>query len=322
MKKILITGGAGFIGSNFIRYFLNKYSDHHIVNLDKLTYAGCRASLKDIEKNKHYNFVKGDICDTKIVEKTVKDCDIIIHFAAQTHVDRSIVDATEFIHTNVYGTYTLLEGARKNNLGKFIHVSTDEVYGSIENGFFSEKSSLNPNSPYAATKAAADLLVRSYIMTYGFPAIIIRPSNNFGPYQYPEKIISLFITNALENKKLPVYADGSNVREWLYVLDNCEAVDLVLQKGKIGEIYNIGGGNEKANLELTHLILKIMGKPKSLIKFVEDRPGHDKRYSLNCEKIKRLGWRPKYDFYTAIEATVKWYRDNEWWWKPLKVGVR
>jgi dTDP-glucose 4,6-dehydratase len=263
--RILVTGGAGFIGSNFIRYILNKYPDYKITNLDKLTYCGNLENLKDIENSPNYKFVKGDICDKKIVDKLAKDIDIIVNFAAQTHVDKSIVDASEFIHTNVYGVYVLLEVAKKYNVNRFIHISSDEVYGSIEEGSFTEESPLRPNSPYAASKAAADHLVRSYFVTYKLPVLIIRSSNNFGQFQYPEKVIPLFITNALENKELPLYGDGLNIRDWLYVLDNCQAIDFILHKGEIGQIYNVAAGNEKTNLELTKLILKIMDKSENLI---------------------------------------------------------
>ena len=316
--RLLITGGAGFIGSNFIRYILNKYSGYKITNLDKLSYCGNPENLKDIEKNPNYKFVKGDICDEKVVDKLVKNVDIIVHFAAQTHVDRSIVDASDFIQTNVYGTYMLLEVAKKYKINKMVHISTDEVYGSRESGSFKEEDALYPNSPYAASKAAADHLVHSYFVTYNLPVIITRSSNNFGCYQYPEKVIPLFITNALENKKLPLYGDGLNVRDWLYVLDNCQAIDLILHKGQVGQIYNVAAGNEKTNLELTKVILKIMGKPEGLIEYVKDRPGHDRRYSLDWTKIKALGWQPQYQFAEALRQTIKWYQDNKQWWQVLK----
>ena len=316
--NILITGGAGFIGSNFIRYILNKYPEYKIINLDKLTYCGNLENLKDIENNPNYKFVKGDICDKKIVGRFTKDCQVIINFAATTHVDRSIVDPSEFIHTNVYGTHVLLEAAKKYNISRYIQISSDEVYGSIEQGSFTEESPLRPNSPYAASKAAADHLVRSYSITYNLPIIITRSSNNFGPYHYPEKVIPLFITNALENKKLPLYGDGLNVRDWLYVLDNCQALDLVFHKGEIGQIYNIAAGIEKTNVELTKLILKIVDKSETLIEYVQDRLGHDRRYSLDCSKIKRLGWQPQYEFEQALKETVSWYKTNRRWWQKLK----
>ena len=317
MKKILITGGAGFIGSNFIRYFLNSYSDYYIVNLDKLTYAGNRANLKDIEKDPRYKFIKGDICDKKCVEKAALGCNAIINFAAQSHVDRSIKDPGIFLKTNIDGVQVILDTVNKQKIPRFIQISTDEVYGSVQKGYSVEKDSLKPSSPYAASKAAADLLCLSYNTTYRTPVIITRSSNNFGEYQSPEKVIPLFITNALKGKMLPLYADGTNKRDWIYVLDNCEAINCILQKGSLGEIYNIGGGLEKKNLELTHLILKIMNKGKNIIEFVKDRPGHDKRYALNCAKIKKLGWQARCDFNKAIESTVEWYKNNEWWWKPL-----
>lgn len=314
--KILITGGCGFIGSNFVRYILKKHPDYTIINLDKLTYAGNKENLKDIGRD--FQFVKGDICAAGLASKLTRGCDAIINFAAETHVDRSIKDPSDFIKTNVFGTYVLLEAVRKNKINRFIQISTDEVYGSITTGEFKEQDPLRPNSPYAASKAGADLLCRAYFTTYNTPVIITRSSNNFGPYQYPEKVIPLFITNTLENKGLPVYADGMNVRDWLYVEDNCSAIDLVLHKGEIGEVYNIGGGTELPNIELTRLILKIMRRPESLITFVKDRPGHDKRYALNCEKLKGLGWQPRRNFEEALKETVDWYVGNEAWWKRLR----
>jgi len=317
--RLLVTGGAGFIGSNFIRHIIKKYPQNEIINLDKLTYAGNLDNLKDIENNSNYTFVKGDICDRKIVNELSKDVEAIVNFAAQSHVDRSIIDASDFIRTNIDGTYNLLEAAKRYSISRFVQISTDEVYGSIGKGSFKETDSLSPSSPYAASKAAADMLVYSYWVTFNLPVIVVRSSNNFGSYQYPEKIISLFITNALENKHLPLYGDGMNVRDWLYVLDNCEAIDLVLHKGKKGEIYNIGGGNELKNIDLTRMVLNVLGKPESLIQPVKDRPGHDRRYSLDCSKIEReLGWTPRFDFERALKETVKWYRDNQWWWKKLK----
>ncbi|MFA5142548.1 MAG: dTDP-glucose 4,6-dehydratase [Candidatus Omnitrophota bacterium] len=316
-KRLLITGGAGFIGSNFIRHLLTKYDGCRITNLDKLTYCGNLENLKDAAKNKRYKFVKGDIADDKLVRRLVKGCDIIINFAAETHVDRSITDPHSFVRTNVFGTHTLLEAARASGIERFIQISTDEVYGSIERGSFKETDPLLPNSPYSAAKAGGDLLARSYFITFKLPVIITRSSNNFGPYQYPEKVIPLFITNAIENKRLPLYADGMNVRDWLFVLDNCEAIDMVLHKGRPGEIYNIGGGTEITNLRLTHAILDMLGKSRSLIKFVNDRPGHDKRYSLDIAKISALGWRPGRDFESSLKATVNWYIANERWWRRL-----
>ncbi len=316
-KALLVTGGAGFIGSNFIRHILAKYKDYKITNLDKLTYCGNLDNLKGVEKNANYRFVKGDIADAKLVDKLAGGCDCIVNFAAETHVDRSIEDPMGFVKTNVFGTYTLLEAAKKHGTGLFIQISTDEVYGSILEGKFTENNPIEPNSPYSSTKAAGDLLARSYFITYNTPVIITRSSNNYGPYQYPEKVIPLFITNALHDRKVPLYADGMNVRDWLFVADNCEAIDMVMRKGKTGEVYNIGGGNEITNLELTHTILRILGKPKDLIEHVKDRPGHDKRYALDIAKMRRLGWEPRYDFKAALELTVEWYKSNPKWWTRL-----
>jgi len=318
ITKILVTGGAGFIGSNFIRYILGRYPDYKVVNLDKLTYCGNLENLRDVEENRNYTFCKGDIADDKVVSRLVKGCDYIVNFAAETHVDRSIKDPSSFIATNVFGTYTLLEAAKRFGTKRFIHISTDEVYGSILDGAFTEDSPLQPNSPYSASKASADLLARSYYVTYTLPVIITRSSNNFGPHQYPEKVIPLFITNALEDKKVPLYADGMNVRDWLFVIDNCEAIDLVMRKGKIGTVYNIGGGHEITNLELTKTILDLLGKPEDLIKHVKDRPGHDKRYALDIAKMRSLGWSPRHSFRDALAVTIRWYNENRQWWKRLK----
>lgn len=316
--KILVTGGAGFIGSNFTRLLLAKDPNADIINLDKITYAGNLSNLKDLEKNPNYNFVKGDICDIKLVEKISEGCDAIINFAAETHVDRSIFDARPFIKTDIEGTYVLLDAARKFNIKKFIQISTDEVYGSIDKGSFKENDCLNPNSPYASSKAAADLMVKAFNKTFGVPAIIIRSTNNFGPFQYPEKLIPLFITNLLENKKVPLYGKGKNVRDWIYVQDNCEAIYSILKNGKISEIYNVAGGNEKQNIEITKLILKYLKKSESLIEYVKDRPGHDFRYSLDCTKLKKLGWIPKLGFEDAMKQTIDWYRSNAQWWQKTK----
>lgn len=317
MKRLLITGGAGFIGSNFIRYILNKNDDHHVTNLDKLTYCGNLENLKSIAKNKNYEFIRGDIADARLVNRLVKKCDAVVNFAAETHVDRSINNSADFIRTNVSGTHTLLEASRASGVSLFIQISTDEVYGSITEGAFKEEDNLHPNSPYSASKAAGDLLARSYFVTHKLPVIITRSSNNFGPYQYPEKVIPLFITNALQDKKLPLYADGMNVRDWLYVIDNCEAIDVIMHKGRPGEVYNIGAGNEITNMELTHTILNLADKDEGLIKFVKDRPGHDKRYALDITKIKGLGWQPRHDFKSALKLTVEWYKENTGWWKRL-----
>jgi dTDP-glucose 4,6-dehydratase len=317
-KNILITGGAGFIGSNFIRYILKKRPHSKIINLDKLTYAGNLDNLDDIKGNKNHRFIKGDICDSRLVNKIVKECSIIINFAAETHVDRSIKSASMFIRTNVQGTYVLLEAAKAHKIKLFLQISTDEVYGSCEEGYFREDSPLIPNSPYAASKAAADMLVHAYHVTYKLPIVITRSSNNFGPYQYPEKVIPLFISRALEDKYLPLYGRGENIRDWIYVTDNCSAMDLVLRKGTIGEVYNISGGNLITNIELAKLILKKLRKPQVLIKSVKDRPGHDWRYALECSKIIHLGWRPKFAFEKALEDTINWYIQNKQWWKRKK----
>lgn len=318
--KVLVTGGAGFIGSNFIRHMLNKYPDYEVVNLDKLTYAGNLDNLRDIESNPRYSFVKGDICDSQVVGQVIKGCDFVVNFAAETHVDRSIMEAGSFVNTDVLGTYVLLEAVKEHKVEKFLHISTDEVYGSINEGSFKETDPLSPSSPYSASKAGADMLVTSYWTTYRLPVVITRSSNNFGPYQYPEKLISLFITNAIDDETLPLYGNGKNVRDWIYVLDNAQAIDFVLHNGKLGEIYNIGGGNEKTNIEITQMILKQLDKPNSLIKFVTDRPGHDLRYSLDCAKVHQLGWKPKYKFEQAIKQTIEWYKENEWWWRKIKSG--
>ena len=312
--KILITGGAGFVGCNFVKYMLEKYPDDEIAVLDKLTYAGRIENLQDVMDK--ITFIKGDICNKEDVEK-VKECDIIFNFAAETHVDRSIIDAGVFVKTDVMGTYTLLEYARKHDVEKYIQISTDEVYGSIEKGAFKEADILDPSSPYSASKAGAEFLVKAYHKTYGLPVLITRSSNNIGPYQYPEKLIPVLILNALHDKPLPIYGEGKNIRDWIYVLDNCEAIDLVSQKGKSGEIYNIGAGNERTNIEIMNLILEELNKPKRLINFVKDRPGHDFRYSLDTKKIRGLGWVPRYKFEDAMKETIRWYVDNEWWWRSL-----
>lgn len=313
--KLAVTGCCGFIGSNFVRIMLTRHPDWQITNIDKLTYAGNLDNLRDVDGNRNYKFVKADICDEKAVDAAVKGADAIINFAAESFVDKSIAYAEPFVKTNFYGTYVLLEAARKHVVKKFVQISSDEVYGSREKGSFRETDRLEPSSPYSASKAAADLLALSYFTTYKLPVVVCRSSNNFGPYQNREKLIPLFITNAMEGKHLPLYGDGLNVRDWLFVEDNCEAIATVLEKGKEGEIYNIGSGNEKTNIEITKLILKILGKPESLIKYVADRPGHDRRYSLDVAKIKALGWRPRHSFDEAMKLTVKWYRDNGSWWR-------
>ena len=320
--RLLVTGGAGFIGSNFIRHALQRHPDWQVTNLDKLTYAGNLENLKDIENDARYRFVRGDIADRKLISQLLgSEFDVVVNFAAESHVDRSILDASPFIETNIKGTQVLLEGARQYKVDKFVQVSTDEVYGSIESGSFTEASPLSPNSPYAASKAAADLLCRAYFKTHRLPVIITRSSNNFGPYQFPEKLIPLAITNALEGKSIPIYGDGLNVRDWIYVDDQCRALEFVIQKGLPGEIYNIAANQEKTNLELIHILLDIMGKPREFIKFVADRPGHDRRYALDTGKIAReLGWQPSHSFEEALAATVDWYLSHEPWWRQIKSG--
>ena len=320
-KTLLVTGGAGFIGSNFIHYIMKKYPEYRIINLDKLTYAGNLENLRDIENEPNYKFIRGDICDRAIVEQIFLNnkIDAVINFAAESHVDRSIEDPGVFIQTDVYGVFILLEAASKYKTEVFLQISTDEVYGSIENGSFKETDPLAPNSPYSASKAGAEMIVRSFYKTYGTPVLVTRTSNNFGPYQYPEKIIPLFVTNLIDGKKVPLYGDGMNVRDWIFVTDNCIALDMVLHKGKIGDIYNIGGGNEKPNIWITKKILELLGKSESMIQPVADRLGHDRRYSVDCTKIKReLGWKPQTDFADALKKTVNWYVGNEGWWRPLK----
>lgn len=315
--SLMVTGAAGFIGANYVHYVLKARPEYDLVVYDKLTYAGNMDNLKDVMGR--IKFVKGDICDANAVDETIKEygVDAIINFAAETHVDRSIDRASEFLATNVQGTYTILEAVRKHDIKKFLQISTDEVYGSIESGSFYETSNINPSNPYSAAKAAGDLLVRSYYNTYRAPVIITRSSNNFGPYQYPEKLIPVMILKALNDEKLPVYGTGMNVRDWIYVEDNCAGVDTVFHKGRIGEVYNMGGGNEKPNIEVVKHILNYLGKPESLISYVTDRPGHDTRYSLNSDKTKSLGWKPEYSFEEALDKTIQWYLDNECWWKPL-----
>jgi dTDP-glucose 4,6-dehydratase len=319
--RLLVTGGAGFIGSNFVRHVLAAHPGDSIVNLDKLTYAGNLENLRDVEANPRYRFVKGDICEAPMVREAMRGVDAVVHFAAETHVDRSNRGADDFLRTNVMGTFTLLEAAREQRVGRFLAVSTDEVYGSIATGAARESDPLNPSNPYSASKAAADLLVRAYWTTHRLPVLITRSSNNFGPYQYPEKVIPLFVTNALEDRALPLYGDGRNVRDWLYVLDNCAAIDLVLRRGADGEIYNVGGAAEVENVTLTRRILALLGKPESLITPVADRPGHDRRYALDSGKIRALGWTPAATFDAALAATVQWYRTHEAWWKPIKSGA-
>lgn len=314
--RILITGGAGFIGSNFVRYMHKKYPDYTLVNLDKLTYAGRRENLQDLEGKPNYTFVQGDICDKALVAKVLKEYAIeaIVHFAAETHVDRSITGPSVFVTTNVLGTHTLLDAAREAKIQKFYHISTDEVYGALtleDPEKFTEKTPLAPHSPYSASKAGSDLLVHAYYATYGLPAVISRCSNNYGPYQFPEKVIPVFIKAAMTDQPLPVYGDGLYVRDWIHVEDHCRASDVILHKGKPGEVYNVGGGNERSNIEIARLILKELGKPESLITHVQDRPGHDRRYAIEDTKIRtELGWKAEVPFEEGIRETIKWYKKN------------
>jgi dTDP-glucose 4,6-dehydratase len=318
--KLLVTGGAGFIGSNFIRHLLHTHPDDRVVNLDKLTYAGNPANLADVERDPRYSFVHGDICDAKCVRDAARNVDAVVNFAACTHVDRSLVEPDEFLRTDVSGVFTLLEAVRDLRIPRLLHVSTDEVYGSIAHGSSTEQDPLRPSNPYSASKAGGDLLALAYWHTHGVPVVITRSSNNFGPYQYPEKVVPLFVTNALDATPLPLYGDGRNVRDWLYVLDNCAAIDLVLRQGRDGEIYNIGGGHEVENIVLTREILRLTARPDTLIRPVADRPGHDRRYSVDSTKIRQLGWAPRHPFASALETTVRWYREHETWWRPLKSG--
>lgn len=322
MRNLLVTGGAGFIGSNFVRNMLEKYPDYRITVFDKLTYAGNPDNLLPVKENPRYRFVMGDIADREAVGEALKahDIDTIVHFAAESHVDRSIMDPDAFVRTNVTGTYILLDEGRKHGIERFHHVSTDEVYGSIADGFFRETDNLNPRSPYAASKASSDLMVKAYHVTYGMNVVITRASNTFGPYQYPEKLLPLFISNAMEDQPLPMYGDGRQVRDWLYVDDHCLGIDLVLHKGTPGEVYNLGGDNERYNIDIITQLLGILGKPTSLIQHVADRPGHDLRYALDNAKIDALGWKHQSSFETALETTVRWYVDNAWWWRKIKSG--
>jgi dTDP-glucose 4,6-dehydratase len=318
--RILITGGAGFIGSNFVRHVLTTHPGDTVVNLDKLTYAGNLANLADVAASPRYTFLRGDIGDPKAVREAMAGVDAVVNFAACTHVDRSLIEPEEFLRTDVLGVFTLLEAVRELGVPRFVQISTDEVYGSLAEGSATELSPLRPSNPYSAAKASGDLLARAYWQTHGVPIIITRSSNNFGPFQYPEKVIPLFVTNALDGQPLPLYGDGRNVRDWIYVLDNCAALDLVLRRGQEGEVYNIGGGHEVENIALTREILRLTGRPETLIRPVQDRRGHDRRYSLDASKVRRLGWAPRHRFQDALAATVAWYRDHESWWRPLKSG--
>lgn len=319
--KLLITGGAGFIGSNFVLYMLKQYPEYRIINVDALTYAGNFENLKSIESNPNHTFVKADITDEKAINDLFsQNIDIVVNFAAESHVDRSILEPDIFVRTNVLGTQVLLDAARKHNIRKFVQVSTDEVYGTLtETGLFSETTPLAPNSPYSASKAGGDLLVRAYHETFGLPVNITRCSNNYGPYQFPEKLIPLMISKALADVPLPVYGDGLYIRDWLYVEDHCRAIDLVIHQGRNGEVYNIGGNNERTNLQIVRTILQELGKPESLISHVKDRPGHDRRYGIDSTKMRaELGWRPKYSFETGIKETIRWYLDNKDWWTRIQ----
>jgi len=319
MIKVLVTGGAGFIGSNFVRYALQTHADWQVTNLDKLTYAGRRENLHDVMDNPRHTFVHGDILDAPVAGPLVEAADFVVHFAAETHVDRSIMSAADFIKTDVEGSFVLLEAARRNpGLQRFIQISTDEVYGSVPEGSSTETDELRPRNPYAASKAGADRLAYSYWATHDVPVIVTRASNNYGPYQFPEKILPLFVTNLVDDLQVPLYGDGGNIRDWLHVLDHCRAIDLLMHSGTNGEVYNIGGGNEVRNIDLTHTVLKLMGKSTDLIKPVADRKGHDRRYSLGTKKLEGMGWTPHVPFGQGLAETVAWYQANEWWWRPLK----
>jgi dTDP-glucose 4,6-dehydratase len=316
--KVLVTGGAGFIGSNFIRHMLSNHSNLEIVNLDLLTYAGRLESLRDMKGDPRYRFVKGDIREREALEPLMKEeIDLLVNFAAETHVDRSIVEAGSFVLTDAYGTYVLLDAARKFDIKRFIQISTDEVYGSVKERSFKETDALDPSSPYSASKASGDHIALAFYRTYGLPVIVTRSSNNYGPFQYPEKLIPKLILRALHKQPLPIYGDGNHVRDWLYVTDNCAAIDVVANRGKAGEIYNIASGEERMNIEVAKSILRILRRPESLISFVTDRLGHDRRYSLHTARMKALGWEPGTDFEEGLVKTVNWYKDNEWWWNPL-----
>ncbi len=319
MVDVLVTGGAGFIGSNFVRHALEAHPEWHITTLDKLTYAGRMETLRDVIEHPRHRFVRGDIADADVAAPLVKASNIVVHFAAETHVDRSILEAGEFIKTDIIGTFVLLEAARTAPaLERFIQISTDEVYGSVAEGSSVETDELRPRNPYSASKAGADRLAFSYWATYGVPVMITRASNNYGPFQFPEKVIPLFITNAIDNIPVPLYGAGLNIRDWLHVMDHCRGIDVVIERGQAGEVYNIGGGNEVRNVDLTHTLLRLAERPESLIKKVQDRQGHDQRYSLDTAKLCALGWQPQVPFEQGLKDTVRWYRENEWWWRPLQ----
>jgi dTDP-glucose 4,6-dehydratase len=317
--QLFVTGAAGFIGSNYVRHVL-RTTDDHVTVFDALTYAGNVDTLRDLEGDPRFRFVRGDIRDRDGAAAAMEGHDAVVHFAAESHVDRSIVSPDEFVSTNCDGTNVMCDVARRVGVDRFLHISTDEVYGSIEEGSFTEADALTPRSPYSASKAGSDLIALSYLTTHGLPVIVTRSSNNFGPYQYPEKVIPLFVTNLIDGRKVPLYGDGLNVRDWLYVDDNCAGVDLVLRRGVVGEIYNIGGGNEITNRELTERILALCGAGEDCVEYVDDRLGHDRRYSIDCTRARALGWDPARDLDDALAATVEWYRANEWWWRPLKQG--
>jgi dTDP-glucose 4,6-dehydratase len=325
MRNLLVTGGAGFIGSNFVHYMLEKYPDYHVTVLDKLTYAGNLDNLKDVAERypERYRFVQADICDAAAVDAAMQahEIDTIVNFAAETHVDRSLMEPDAFIKTDVYGTYVLLESAKRYGIERYHQVSTDEVYGDIPEGHSSvETDPLQARSPYSASKAGGDLMCLAYHNSFGTPVTLTRGSNNIGPYQYPEKVVPLFVTNAIDDQPLPIYGDGRQMRDYQFVLDHCEGIDLVLHKGQLGEVYNLGTGTETENMVMACAILDLLGKPRSLIRHVTDRPGHDRRYSLNVDKIRALGWQSRHPFEQAVEKTVRWYVDNEWWWRKIKSG--
>ena len=321
MVEVLVTGGAGFIGSNYVRHALASHPDWRVTTLDKLTYAGRLENLHDVMDHPRHAFVRGDIADAEVSRPLVERSHLVVHFAAETHVDRSIQEAGDFIRTDVLGTFVLLEAARQAPaLRRFVQISTDEVYGSVPTGASRETDELKPRNPYAASKAGADRLAYSYWATYGVPVVVTRASNNYGPYQFPEKVIPLFVTNAIDDQPVPLYGDGLNVRDWLHVLDHCRAIDLVVERGEAGQVYNIGGGNEVANIDLTRRVLGLLGRPESLIRPVADRPGHDRRYALDTMKLRALGWRPQVEFGSGLAETVDWYRQHEWWWRPVKHG--
>ncbi len=321
MTEVLVTGGAGFIGSNYVRHALGAHPDWRITNVDKLSYAGRLENLHDVLDHPRHRFVRADICDESAVAPLVRGAELLVHFAAETHVDRSLKNPHAFVKTDVVGTLVLLEAARNSKaLRRFLHISTDEVYGSVPTGTSRETDELRPRNPYSASKAGADRLAFSYFATFGVPVVIARPSNNYGPYQFPEKVIPLFVTHALDGRTLPLYGSGEHMRDWLHVRDHCRALDVLLERAESGEVYNVGGGNEVRNIDLTHRILEILDRPRSLVAHVDDRPGHDARYSLDSSKLRALGWSPAVAFERGLEETVAWYRDNEWWWRPIKEG--